>query len=211
MFQECRECSKSVEDISGHIPETMVRSTNFVGKRTFILLWTLASVTGFVFLPLIIWHGAYDVTGRVLVDAFLQGFSLPALQSILLKGRLPQRNWWVLLSAMGWFAVWLGLYLARIPLGTNQLLNTLAVWALVGLVLAIAHWWLLRKMKAVWWWLGLSFLGLVLGSVALWAGTVYLGTERWGMVGQGIVYGLCSGVGMVQFLRSQPPRKLFTG
>ncbi|MEI6427679.1 MAG: hypothetical protein WCO45_04705 [Pseudanabaena sp. ELA607] len=189
----------------------VLRSSNFSGKRTFILLWTVASVTGFVFLPLITWHGAYSVTGRILVDAFLQGFSLPALQSILLKGRLPQRNWWVLLSASGWFVVWLGFYFAGVSLNTTQLLSTVAVWSAVGATVALFHWILLRKMKAVWWWLGSSFLGLVLGSVALWAGTVYLASERWGMLAQGIVYGLSSGVGMVQFLRSQPPRKLFIG
>jgi len=189
----------------------VLRISNFSGKLTFILLWTLASVTGFVFLPLIIWHGAYNLTGRVLIDALLQGFSLPALQSILLKGRLPQRNWWVLLSAVGWFTAWVGLYFAGVALGTSQLLSMVAVWSSVGCVVALAHWFLLRKMKAVWWWLGLSFVGLVLGSVALWAGIVYIGSERWGMVGQGIVYGLCSGVGMVQFLRSQPPRKMFVG
>ena len=188
--------------------------TKKLGK-SFWWLWLFANIGGSAILPLIVWQDPYDVRSRILLNELLQGIGIALAQSTVLKERLIQQPWWVPLTLLGWFSGLATVYFVPVlswrslpSLPTLQIL--LIDFAIIGAIVGICQWQLLRRFRAGGLWLFASTIGLAASAWGLhWGYALQVMFNQSAFVAtliatflQGAIYGAITGLAAFKILRS---------
>jgi hypothetical protein len=188
--------------------------TKKLGK-SFWWLWLFANIGGSTILPLLVWQDPYDLRSRILLNEILQGIGIALAQSTVLKERLAQQPWWVPLTLCGWFSGLGLIYFVpvlswRRTSGLPPLQILLLDFALMGAIIGICQWQLLRRFRAGGLWLFASTLGFAASAWGMYWGyalqsrfnqSPWLATAI-ATVLQGAIYGAVTGVAAFKILRS---------
>ncbi|MFN2197496.1 MAG: hypothetical protein ACK2UW_15370 [Anaerolineales bacterium] len=133
---------------------------------------------------MILVNGQMHVTGDFLFwYAWLLVFGLPLgfFQYLLLRMHFPRMGWWILTTILGWalFLLWVALF--DTPMGSLRMPEgdgwALAFGMLIGLVIGVSQWFILRtRLPRPGWWIPANLLGFGL------AGLVYNHLDNLGML-----------------------------
>lgn len=187
--------------------------TKKLGK-SFWWLWLLANIGGSTVLPLLVWQDPYDPRSRIFLNELLQGIGIAIAQSTVLKERLAQQPWWLPLTLLGWFSGLGVIYVApalswrwsSLPSLPTLLLD----FAIMGAILGICQWQLLRRFRAGGLWLFASPIGLAASAWGLYLGyglqvqfnqSAFMATTIATFL-QGAIYGAITGLAAFKILRS---------
>jgi hypothetical protein len=132
---------------------------------------------------------------------------LSLAQSLVLRDRFAKEGWWLPLTLMGWIlgltlvffipALSLRSHLPSLPPITILLINFVIIGGIVG----ICQWQLLKSFRAAGLWLFSSAIALSLGSLGLYLGYTLKSTVLASAL-QGGIYGAITGMAMIKVLRS---------
>jgi len=96
------------------------------------------------------------------LSEFVVGVAVGLAQWVVLRKRIERSGWWILVSGVGWAA---GRGLASLLFPAQ---NTILIGAMIGAILGLAQWVVLRhRVVQSWWWIVVSALswGLALTGV----------------------------------------------
>jgi len=178
-----------------------------VGK-SFWWLWLIANVIGNAMLPILVWQDPYDLRSRIFLNEILHGVGVAIAQSVVLRDRFtPKKEWWLPLTLCGWI---IGLTIVffvpalswRSQVQSLPSLSILMVdFAIIGVIVSICQWQLLKSFRAAGLWLFASPIALSLSTLGLYFGyTVRLTVLA--SVLQGLIYGAITGLAIIKVLRS---------
>lgn len=180
--------------------------------RSFWWLWTITHIIGSALLPLIVWQDPYDLRSRIFLNEILQGIGIAFAQSIVLRDRFAKEGWWFPLTLIGWtMGMILIFFVPSLSIQTQlsdipPIVILLIDFAIIGVIVGICQWQLLKSFRVARLWLlaspialSVSIFGLQLGYMAQ---SAILATAL-----QGAIYGAVSGLAMIKVLRSPKVKK----
>ena len=183
--------------------------------------WVLASAVGGGVGGLVL-ANSFGIASLLLIRGFLWkmlGESVVAgvswsvagiAQWILLRGRVRRAGWWVMASTVGSTVGMIAsvpvLFMTFALIYTAGPIEAVAIlWGVVGGVIGIAQWFILRRrvFQAGWWMLASTVGGVVAARVA-WSLRSAIGQALGGAVGATLV-GVITGVVLIPLLRHPAP------
>jgi hypothetical protein len=175
--------------------------------RGFWCLWVIANIIGSALLPFLVWQEPYDLRSRIFLNEILQGIGVSLAQSIVLRERFSKEGWWLPLTLIGWTVGLTTIFFIQALSERSQspklspIIILLSQFAIIGVIVGIGQWQLLKSFKLGQLWLlispislSVSIFGLQLGYMAK---SAILATAL-----QGAIYGAITGLGMIKVLRS---------
>lgn len=174
---------------------------------SFWWLWTIAHVIGSALLPLLVWQDPYDLRSRIFLNEILQGIGIAFAQSIVLRDRFTKEGWWLPLTLIGWTIGMILIFFVPSLSIHNHLANfppitiLLSDFAIIGAIVGICQWQLLKPFRSGGLWLLASTIALSVSAVGLQLGymakSAVLATAL-----QGAIYGAITGLAAIKVLRS---------
>jgi hypothetical protein len=174
-------------------------------------LWVIANVLGGALLPMLIWQDPYEARSRLFLNEILQGIGISVAQSLVLRDRFAKEGWWLPLTLFGWL---LGLTIVffvqtlsirssvNAPLAVTLSLDL----AIIGLIVGICQWQLLKQFRAAGLWLFASVIALLFSTYGVCLGYI-LNSMVLASALQGAIYGAITGLAMIKVLRSPKVKK----
>ncbi len=173
--------------------------------RGFWWLWIIANVVGSVILPSMVWQTPYELRSRIVLNEILQSIGIALAQTVILRNYFVKEVWWLALTLMGWLGgMTLIFFVPFLSISSPQatLVTTLAIdFAIIGTIIGICQWQLLKPFKAAGLWLFVSPIALSLSSFGLYVGYTLQSTVLATAL-QGLVYGSITGVIIIKILKS---------
>ncbi len=178
---------------------------------SFWWLWLIANVLGSVILPSLVWQDPYDLRSRIFLNEILQGIGISIAQSLVLRDRFAKEGWWLPLTLGGWTVALT--FLALVPwlsmrslsldkaLLAPSLIILVIDFAILGMIVGICQWQLLKSFRAAGLWLFASAIALSLSSFGLYLGYMVKSTILANAL-QGAIYGALTGLAAIKVLRS---------
>ena len=182
-------------------------------KWPVLLWWVVASVVSYT-----VGFPAGLELGRSLLWGWIVGGTLAALfQWVLLRHRLAQSGWWIVVSVVGMIiGTGVSFLASQLVLQVAGLTAAFtSVGATVGIGVGIAQWIMLRlQFRHAGWWVMASAAGYALGLLAAVnapvaipvAKAIIFGPEFGGLVG--VISGAVTGVTMVWLLQRPLPERV---
>lgn len=174
---------------------------------SFWWLWTIAHVIGSALLPLLVWQDPYDLRSRILLNEILQGIGVAFAQSLVLRDRFAKEGWWLPLTLIGWIVGMIFIFFVPSLSIHKDLANFLPIttllldFAIIGTIVGICQWQLLKSFRVGGVWLFASPIALSVSVVGLQLGymakSAILATAL-----QGAIYGAITGLAAIKILRS---------
>ncbi len=180
--------------------------------RSFWWLWLIANVIGNMLLSSFVWEDPYDLRSRIFLNEILHGVGISIAQSLVLRDRFAKEGWWLPLTLWGWI---LGLaivfFLPNLSLRSHaQNMPSLSIllidFAIIGTIVGICQWQLLKSFRAGGMWLLASPISLSLSTLGLYLGYMAKSTILASAL-QGAIYGAITGFTAIKVLRSPKVRK----
>ncbi|WP_103669643.1 hypothetical protein [Pseudanabaena sp. BC1403] len=180
--------------------------------RSFWWLWLIANVIGNMLLSSFVWEDPYDLRSRIFLNEILHGVGISIAQSLVLRDRFAKEGWWLPLTLWGWI---LGLaivfFLPTLSLRSHaQNMPSLSIlmidFAIIGTIVGICQWQLLKSFRAAGVWLISSPIALSLSTFGLYLGYMAKSTILASAL-QGAIYGAITGFTAIKVLRSPKVRK----
>ena len=178
-----------------------------VGK-SFWWLWLIANIIGNALLPILVWQDPYDLRSRIFINEILHGVGISIAQSVVLRDRFtPKKEWWLPLTLGGWT---IGLMIVFfVPAlswrSQGQSFPSLSIlmidFAIIGMIVSICQWQLLKSFRAAGLWLFASPIALSLSTLGLYLGYISRSTILASAL-QGLIYGAITGLAIIKVLRS---------
>ncbi len=173
---------------------------------SFWWLWLIANIVGSALLPIIVWQEPYDGRSRIFLNEILQSIGISLMQAVVLRDRFAKEAWWMPLTLIGWV---LGLAVVFfIPTLSMQSLPNLPLisillidFAIIGAIVGICQWQLLKSFRAAGLWLFASAIALSLSTFGLILGYM-VNSAILANVLQGAIYSAISGLALIKVLRS---------
>ena len=173
---------------------------------SFWWLWIFANIIGSAFLPTIVWQEPYDLRSRFFLNGILQSIGISLAQSVVLRDLFAKEGWWMPLTLFGWL---LGLIVVFfVPALSMRALPSLSLttillidFAIIGGIVGICQWQLLKTFRAAGLWLFANAIALSLSTFGLLLGYTANSTLLASVL-QGAIYGAISGVAAIKVLRS---------
>ncbi|ELS31975.1 MULTISPECIES: hypothetical protein [Pseudanabaena] len=175
--------------------------------RSFWWLWLIANIVGNTLLPCFIWEDPYDLRSRIFLNEILHGVGLSIAQSMVLRDRFAKEGWWLPLTLCGWsMGLAVVFFTPSLSLrAQEQNLSTLSIlvidFAIIGTIVGICQWQLLKSFRAGGLWLFASAIALSLSALGLNLGYM-LQSSLLASVLQGAIYGSITGLAAIKVLRS---------
>ncbi len=169
---------------------------------SFWWLWLIANIIGSALLPLIVWQEAYDLRSRIFLTEILQGIGISLTQSLVLRDRFAKEGWWLPLTVFGW-SVGLALvfFMPLLAIPSQSPVILLIDFAIIGAIVGICQWQLLKSFRAAGLWLFASAIALSLSTFGVYLGHIAKSTVL-GSALQGAIYGAITGLAVIKVLRS---------
>ncbi|PZO42388.1 MAG: hypothetical protein DCF19_07305 [Pseudanabaena frigida] len=173
---------------------------------SFWWLWLIANIIGSLILPILVWQDPYDVRSRIFLNEILQSVGISLAQSVVLRDRFTKEGWWLPLTLFGWL---LGLSIifsipslsvrsqAKLPLAAILLID----FAVIGAIVGICQWQLIKSFRAGGLWLFASPIALSLSTFGLLLGYT-VNSVALASALQGAIYGAITGLAAIKVLRS---------
>lgn len=180
--------------------------------RSFWWLWLIANIIGNMLLSSFVWEDPYDLRSRIFLNEILHGVGISIAQSLVLRNRFAKEGWWLPLTLWGWI---LGLaivfFLPNLSLRSQaQNLPSISVlmidFAIIGAIVGICQWQLLKSFRAGGIWLLASPIALSLSTLGLYLGYMVKSTILASAL-QGAIYGAITGFTAIKVLRSPKVKK----
>ena len=177
-----------------------------VGK-SFWWLWLIANIIGNAMLPILVWQDPYDLRSRIFINEILHGVGISIAQSVVLRDRFTKEGWWLPLTLCGWsVGLMIVFFVPALSLRSQiQSLPSLSIlmidFAIIGVVVSISQWQLLKSFRAAGLWLFASPIALSLSTLGLYFGYTLRSTILASAL-QGLIYGAITGLAAVKVLRS---------
>ncbi|GBO53874.1 hypothetical protein APA_1822 [Pseudanabaena sp. lw0831] len=180
--------------------------------RSFWWLWLIANVIGNMLLSSFVWEDPYDLRSRIFLNEILHGVGISIAQSLVLRDRFAKEGWWLPLTLCGWV---LGLaivfFLPNLSLRSHvQNMPSLSIlmidFAIIGTIVGICQWQLLKSFRSAGLWLLVSPIALSLSTLGLYFGYMAKSTILASAL-QGSIYGAITGFTAIKVLRSPKVRK----
>ena len=179
---------------------------------SFWWLWLIANIIGNMLLSSFVWEDPYDLRSRIFLNEILHGVGISIAQSLVLRDRFAKEGWWLPLTLWGWI---LGLaivfFLPTLSLRSHaQNMPSLSIlmidFAIIGTIVGICQWQLLKSFRAAGVWLISSPIALSLSTFGLYLGYMVKSTILASAL-QGAIYGAITGFTAIKVLRSPKVRK----
>lgn len=180
--------------------------------RSFWWLWLIANVIGNMLLSSFVWEDPYDLRSRIFLNEILHGVGISIAQSLVLRNRFAKEGWWLPLTLCGWIiGLAIVFFLPNLSLRSHaQNMPSLSIlmidFAIIGTIVGICQWQLLKSFRAAGGWLLASPIALSLSTVGLYFGYMAKSTILASAL-QGIIYGAITGFTAIKVLRSPKVRK----
>jgi hypothetical protein len=176
---------------------------------SFWWLWLIANVLGSVILPSLVWQDPYDLQSRIFLNEILQGLGISTAQSLVLRDRFAKEGWWLPLTLCGWAVALTFLYLVPslsmrsldAPLLAPSLIILVIDFAIIGVIVGICQWQLLKSFRTAGLWIFASAIALSLSTIGLYLGYMVKSTILTSAL-QGAIYGAFTGLAAIKVLRS---------
>ncbi len=176
---------------------------------SFWWLWLIANVLGSVILPSLVWQDPYDLQSRIFLNEILQGLGISIAQSLVLRDRFAKEGWWLPLTLCGWTVALTFLYLVPslsmrsldAPLLAPSLIILVIDLAIIGVIVGVCQWQLLKSYQAAGLWIFASAIALSLSTLGLYLGYMVKSTILASAL-QGAIYGALTGLAALKVLRS---------
>jgi len=173
---------------------------------SFWWLWLFANIIGSALLPTIVWQEPYDLRSRFFLNGILQSIGISLAQSVVLRDLFAKEGWWMPLTLFGWL---LGLIVVFfVPALSIRALPNLSLatillidFAIIGGIVGICQWQLLKTFRAAGLWLFANAIALSLSTFGLLLGYMANSTLLASVL-QGAIYGAISGLAAIKVLRS---------
>jgi hypothetical protein len=126
----------------------------------FLFQWVLATTLG--------WAIGWAFIGEVGV-----GIALGLGQWLVLRQSIPQAGWWIWASTVGWAFGQAMIVVGEITPPGSGLINSVAAGTVLGTLLGIAQWFVLRRsVRHANWWVIMSAVGWAIGLTGIFGGTL---------------------------------------
>jgi hypothetical protein len=178
----------------------------------FWLKWFLACLAGFVVgiplfigLSLLFGDQPSSVVMENAVNGVIHGAEFGIAQWLILRRQVPKVGWWVAASIVG-FAI--GFPLAKTLFGalSTGLLVAGSAGAVVGAIVGIPQWWVLRgRVTGAGWWVLASVVAWMLSAILGQLGAMAAGEDFVADLLRVILGAALTGAGMVWLLRQTVP------
>ena len=173
--------------------------------RGFWWLWIIANIVGSVVLPSMVWQTPYELRSRIILNEILQSIGIALAQTVVLRNYFVKEVWWLALTLMGWLGSLIFIFFVpflSISSPQTPLVTILAIdFAIIGTVVGICQWQLLKPFRAAGLWLFVSPIALSLSSLGLYTGYTLQSTVLATAL-QGLIYGAVTGVIIIRILKS---------
>lgn len=180
--------------------------------RSFWWLWLIANIIGNTLLSSFIWEDPYDMRSRIFLNEILHGVGISVAQSLVLRDRFAKEGWWLPLTLWGWIiGLAIVFFLPIISLRSqSQNLPSLSIlmidFAIIGTIVGICQWQLLKSFRDGGIWLLASPISLSMSTLGLYLGYMAKSTVLASVL-QGAIYGAITGFTAIKVLRSPKVRK----
>jgi hypothetical protein len=176
--------------------------------RSFWWLWLIANIIGNAMLPILVWQDPYDLRSRIFLNEILHGVGVAIAQSVVLRDRFPQnKGWWLPLTLSGWsIGLMIVFFVPALSLRSQlQNLPSLSIlmidFAIIGTIVSICQWQLLKSFRAAGLWLFAGPIALSLSALGLYFGYTLSSTILASAL-QGSIYGAITGLAIIKVLQS---------
>jgi hypothetical protein len=176
--------------------------------RSFWWLWLIANIIGNAMLPILVWQDPYDLRSRIFLNEILHGVGVAIAQSVVLRDRFPQnKGWWLPLTLSGWsIGLMIVFFVPALSLRSQlQNLPPLSIlmidFAIIGTIVSICQWQLLKSFRAAGLWLFAGPIALSLSALGLYFGYTLSSTILASAL-QGSIYGAITGLAIIKVLQS---------
>lgn len=175
--------------------------------RYFWWLWLVANILGNALLPMLVWQDPYDLRSQIVINEILHAVGISISQSVMLRDRFAREAWWLPLTLLGWLVGLIIIFfvpaLTLRSQGQNlpDISRLFVSFAIIGTIVGICQWQLLRGFRAAGLWLFVSAIALSLSVVGLYLGYMAKSTLLANIL-QGLIYGSITGLFMIKILRS---------
>ncbi|MFM7601970.1 MAG: hypothetical protein ACKO7R_12360 [Pseudanabaena sp.] len=175
--------------------------------RNFWWLWLIANVIGNAILPTLIWQDPFDLRSRIFLNEILHGVGVAIAQSVVLRDRFPKEGWWLPLTLCGWTVGLMIVFFVPALSWRSQIQNlpSLSIlmvdFAIIGVIVGICQWQLLKSFRAAGLWLFASPIASSLSALGLYFGYTLRLTVLASAL-QGLIYGAITGLAIIKVLRS---------
>ena len=180
--------------------------------RSFWILWLIANIIGNMLLSSFVWEDPYDLRSRIFLNEILHGVGIAIAQSLVLRDRFAKEGWWLPLTLWGWLVgLAIVFFLPTLSLRSqNPNLPSISFlmidFAIIGAIVGICQWQLLKSFRAGGLWLLSSPIALSLSTLGLYLGYMAKSTILASAL-QGAIYGSITGFAAIKVLRSPKVRK----
>ncbi len=173
-------------------------------------MWLIANIIGSAFLPALVWQEAYDLRSRIFLTEILQGIGISLTQSLVLRDRFAKAGWWLPLTVFGWSAGLALIYFVPLRSPSPDLavappsisiVILLIDFAIIGAIVGICQWQLLKSFRAGGLWLFASVIALSVSTFGIYLGHITKSTLL-GSALQGAIYGAITGLAAIKVWRS---------
>ncbi|MBD2176189.1 hypothetical protein H6F42_04555 [Pseudanabaena sp. FACHB-1998] len=170
-------------------------------------LWLIANIIGSAILPVLVWQEPYDLKARIFLNEILQSIGISVAQSLVLRDRFAKEGWWLPLTLFGWLTgLTIVFFMPSLAINSSSptqpiipiLLMNLAI---VGTVVSICQWQLLKCFRAAGLWLFASVFALSMSGLGLYLGYMVKSVALASVL-QGAIYGSVTGLAVIKILRS---------
>ncbi len=175
--------------------------------RSFWWLWLVANIIGNTLLSSFVWQDPYDLRSRIFLNEILHGVGISIAQSLVLRDRFAKEGWWLPLTLLGWSVGLIIIFFAPFLSLRSQVQNlpSLSIlmidFAIIGAIVGICQWQLLKSFRAAGLWLFASAIALSLSSFGLYLGYMARSPILASAL-QGGIYGAITGLAAIRVLRS---------
>jgi hypothetical protein len=174
--------------------------------RSFWWLWLIANIIGNTLLPSFVWEDPYDLRSRIFLNEILHGVGISIAQSLVLRDRFSKEGWWLPLTLLGWsMGLTIVFFVPALSLRQMQNLPSISIliidFAIIGAIVGICQWQLLKSFQAAGLWLFASAIALSLSAFGLYLGYLAKSTVLASAL-QGAIYGAITGLAAIKVLRS---------
>jgi ABC-type multidrug transport system permease subunit len=180
--------------------------------RSFWWLWLIANVIGNMLLSSFVWEDPYDLRSRIFLNEILHGVGISVAQALVLRDRFAKEGWWLPLTLWGWIiGLAIVFFLPTLSLRSqSQNLPSLSIlvidFAIIGTIVGICQWQLLKSFRDGGIWLLASPISLSMSTLGLYLGYMAKSTVLASAL-QGAIYGAITGFTAIKVLRSPKVRK----
>lgn len=174
---------------------------------SFWWLWLIANIIGSAILPILVWQEPYDLKARIFLNEILQSIGISIAQSLVLRDRFAKEGWWLPLTLFGWLTgLAIVFFIPSLAIRSSSfsqpiLQVLLTDLAIVGAVVGVCQWQLLKCFRAAGLWLFISVFALSMSGLGLYLGYM-LKSVALASVLQGAIYGALTGLAAIKILRS---------